>query len=91
MKTIGAINEDGTIEREHYGQGDIFKDWDAYYGDDPKAPCYVPELSDTIYAREDFLEIAGGDAELAEYLFLTCDWQHPETELDQLEMEEDDE
>ena len=38
------------IVREFYGQGHIFKDEDAFYHR-PDDPCYIPELSDTVYTR----------------------------------------
>lgn len=66
------------LVREYYGQGMIFKDWDAYQNR-ANAPCYVPELSDTVYSRNDFLRICNGQEDLAEQLFEGCDWQHPES------------
>lgn len=75
------IDQNGNIlklVREYYGQGMIFKDWEAYQNR-PEAPCYVPELSDTVYCQNDFLRICNGQEDLAEQLFEGCDWQHPET------------
>lgn len=82
-KAIGKcrIDQNGNIlelVREYYGQGMIFKDWGAYQNR-PEAPCYVPELSDTVYSRNDFLRICNGQEDLAEQLFEGCDWQHPES------------
>lgn len=83
QKDIGSceINADGKIiklEREYYGQGMIFKSWSAYK-DRPTEPCYVPELSDSVYTARDFLEICNNQKEFADELFDGCDWQHPES------------
>lgn len=66
------------IEREHYGQGMIFKDEEAYK-EHPDWVCYVPELSDSTYTRADFLNLCDGNVEMADELFDNCDWQHPES------------
>ena len=66
------------IEREYYGQGMIFKDEEAYK-EHPEQVCYVPELSDSIYTRQDFLNLCDGNVEMADELFDNCDWQHPES------------
>lgn len=66
------------IKREYYGQGMIYKNWEAYEND-PSAVCYIPELSDSKYTRKEFQEICNGNEELAKELFLSVDWQHPET------------
>ncbi len=76
-------NGDGEkIVREFYGQGMIFKDEYAFYHE-VKVPCYVPELSDTVYTREDFLRICNDQDDIAEAVFGAVDWQHPETYLDE--------
>ena len=69
------------IEREHYGQGMIFKDEEAYKNH-PDRVCYVPELSDSTYTREDFLNLCDENVEMADELFDNCDWQHPESLLE---------
>lgn len=53
------------LERECFGQGWIFKDWEAFRNRE-NAPCYVPELHDTAYTKKDFVVLCGG-------LFLTSD------------------
>lgn len=69
------------IEREYYGQGMIFKDEEAYKNY-PDRVCYVPELSDITYTRQDFLNLCDGNVEMADELFDNCDWQHPESLLE---------
>lgn len=69
------------IEKSCSGQGVIFKSWDAY--ENGNAPCYVPELSDKVYTRKDFLELCNGQPEIADEVFNAVDWQHPETYLDE--------
>ena len=78
---ICEINSDGEIirlEKQFYGQGTIFKSWDAYKNR-PSDPCYVPELSDTVYTAESFLQIRNDQKDFADELFNSVDWQHPET------------
>lgn len=86
-KTVGkyipeSMDQPEVIEREYYGQGMIYKNWEAYEND-PSEVCYIPELSDSKYARDDFLDLCNGNSELAKELFLSVDWQHPETLLDE--------
>ena len=84
-KDIGlcGIDEAGKpkIKREFFRQGYVFKSWDAYKNKS-KEPCYVPELSDTIYTAEDFLRICNDQKDFADELFDGVDWQHPETLLE---------
>lgn len=66
-----------------------------YYKDDKsfsskKGVCYIPEsdfnedgLADSGYTFKDFLDLAKGDKELAEYLYESIEWQLPEVYLDQ--------
>lgn len=84
MIKVGSIKEnDGeyTIDRGFYRQGWVFKDEDAYRNRKSE-PCYVPELSDTVYTGEDFLRISHDQQEFADELFEGVDWQHPETLLE---------
>jgi hypothetical protein len=72
------------IERAFYGQGSIFKSDEAFYDTEhPDRVCYIPELSDTKYSREDFLRMCNEQTDLAEELYEAVDWQHPETLLDE--------
>lgn len=66
------------IQREFYGQGYIVKDEPAFLSQ-PNRVCYVPELSDTLYTRWDFLRICNAQPELAQICFDCVDWEHPET------------
>lgn len=52
------------IEREYFRQGWIFKDWGAFR-DSMDAPCYVPELNDTVYTKRDFLALCNDQEETA--------------------------
>lgn len=91
MLKVGSIEEkDGeySISREYYRQGMIFKDEDAYRNRKDE-PCYVPELSDSVYTGNDILNICNGQQELADELFEELDWQHPETIMDEWEREEE--
>lgn len=69
------------IERAFYGQGEIFKDEEAFYNR-PDDVCYIPELTDTVYTRNDFLHESNDQTDLAEELFEAVDWQHPSTFLE---------
>lgn len=76
------------IEREFYGQGMIFKSDEAFYDTEhPDRVCYIPELSDTTYSRNDFLRACNDQTDLAEELYEAVDWQHPETLLEEWERE----
>lgn len=80
------VNQDGEIlelERGWCRQGMVFKDSYAF-DKGGNAPCYVPETSDTVYTKADFLKIALGQEEIARMIFDAVDWQHPETYLDEL-------
>lgn len=48
------------IDRDYYRQGWIFKDEDAFQNR-PDDVCYIPELSDEKYTRNDILKILAGD------------------------------
>lgn len=83
------VDEKGNItllKREFFGQGNIFKDEDAFFNH-PDKPCYVPETSDDVYTKEDFLSICGGQEDIAQILFEDVDWQHPETRFEELYVE----
>lgn len=71
-------DQEAVIDREYYRQGWIFKDEEAFLHH-PERVCYVPELSDAAYTRQDFLAMCNGQEELAEFLFEMVDWQSPET------------
>lgn len=71
-------DREAVIEREWYGQGHIFKDEDAFLHH-PERVCYVPELSDSAYTRQDFLDLCNGQEKFAAECFYAVDWQHPET------------
>ena len=74
-------NEPEKIDRDYYRQGWIFKDEDAFQNR-PDDVCYIPELSDEKYTRNDILKILAGDEELAKTMFKELDWQHPESLLE---------
>lgn len=71
-------DQEAVIDRGYYRQGWIFKDEEAFRLH-PEQVCYVPELSDEGYTRQDFLAMCNGQEELAEFLFEMVDWQSPET------------
>lgn len=82
---ICKIDQDRNIaelQREFFGQGWIFKDWKAFQNH-PIEPCYVPELSDTVYTAEDLLRICKGQEEFADQLFDGVDWQHPNSLMEE--------
>ncbi len=70
-----------TIKREYFQQGWIYKNKNAYELADNQV-CYIPELTDSTYTKKDFIAIAKGNERLAEVIFDTCDWQHPESLLE---------
>lgn len=80
--TPGTGDAEAVIEREYYRQGYIFKDEEAFLHY-PDRVCYVPELSDSSYTRQDFLDLCNGQFPMAEECFQKVDWQHPETWIDE--------
>ena len=78
---------EAVIDRDYYRQGWIFKDEEAFLHY-PDKVCYVPELSDEGYTRQDFLDMVGGQKEFARECFYAVDWQHPETWIDDLRFSE---
>ena len=79
------VDENGEIiklEREYFRQGYIYKNPNAYHND-KSAVCYVPELSDSLYTGQDFLDMCNGQPEIADHVFDAVDWQHPESYLDE--------
>lgn len=82
---IPEDEEKGTpefIRRGPSQRGWIYKNLAAFYSN-PFAVCYIPELSDCTYMGMDFLKLSLGQPEIAEEMFLSVDWQHPETWLDE--------
>jgi hypothetical protein len=71
-------DEPAVIERGATAQGYVFKDERALLKCKNKV-CYIPELSDEPYTRQTFLDMVGGNEELAAEAFYTVDWQSPET------------
>lgn len=74
---IPADEEKGTpevISRDYYRQGWIFKDEEAYLDEEhPERICYIPELSDSLYSRQDFLDMCNGQPEIADWVFEAVD------------------
>ena len=85
FKPADEMNEKGAvIERDFYRQGNIFKDEEAYLDKEhPDKVCYIPELSDSLYTRQDFLDMCNGQEDIADRIFEAVDWQHPETYLEE--------
>ena len=82
-----GTDQEPVIKRGFYGQGMIFKNDEAFYDtENPERACYIPELSDSIYTRNDFLQMCNNQSDIAEELYKSVDWQHPETLLDEWEL-----
>lgn len=47
----------------------------------------IEDILDCCYTGKDFVDAAGGDTILAEYLFNVCDWQSPYTEAEEYQRE----
>ena len=86
MKTIGEIKvKDGIIveiERGQTAQGYVYKNYQAYQSGE--GVCYIPELSDTAFTRQDFIDNFG---EHADEVFYQIDWQSPFSYYDELLMD----
>ena len=46
--------------------------------------CYIAELSDETYTKNDILSICKGNEEIASEVFYNIDWQSPEMEIESL-------
>jgi len=81
METIGKI-KNGIITLEHYGQGYIYKNFEAFNNKTDEI-CYVPELcsddkiktvkNSTTYNYNDFLELCQGMYDTEEGVKEWCD------------------
>lgn len=78
----GAAREGSLVSRSWSGQGWIYKNPEAFYHT-PTEVCYVPEAPDCVYTADDFMELSLGQPEIAEEMFLSVGWEHPETWLDE--------
>ena len=74
--------KDAVIQRDYYRQGWIFKDEEAFLFHADQV-CYVPELSDEGYTRQDFMALCNGQEDFAAECFRAVDWQCPETWVDE--------
>ena len=75
-------DKEAVIQREYYRQGWIFKDEEAFLSHAGQV-CYVPELSDGGYTRQDFMALCNGQEDFAAECFRAVDWQCPETWVDE--------
>lgn len=75
-------DKEAVIQRDYYRQGWIFKDGEAFLSHADQV-CYVPELSDGGYTRQDFMELCNGQEDFAVECFRAVDWQCPETWVDE--------
>lgn len=85
---VCKVDTDGNIielQREFFSQGWVFKDWEAFRNRSD-APCYVPELDDAVYTRNDFMALCNNQEEIAEELFYEVDWQSPCTLMNDWEI-----
>jgi len=85
IRTIEKTGKNITVHRAPYNQGFIYKSWEAFYKG--KGICYVPELSDSLYTKQDFMDLCNGQEEIAQRIFEDVDWQHPETYIEEEFME----
>ena len=78
----GTEEKEAVIQRDYYRQGWIFKDEAAFLFHADQV-CYVPELSDEGYTRQDFMDLCNGQEDFAGECFRAVDWQCPETWVDE--------
>ena len=64
------------------GQGRVYKNPEAFYHV-PFELCYVPEDLAGAYTANDFFELSLEQPEIAEEMFQSVEWEHPETWLDE--------
>lgn len=56
----------------------------------PMTEKEINEFGECAYSWQDFLDECNGDIELAKRVFSNCDWQHPSSEVTEIEMEDDE-
>lgn len=78
----GAVWEGDIVGRSWSGLGWVYKNPETFYHA-PSELCYVPEDLDGAYTANDFLELSQGQPEIAEEMFQSVEWEHPETWLDE--------
>lgn len=78
---IGEILENGEIIRGLSAQGEVYKNSKAFY-EKSNEVCYLSELNDYKYTYKDFLNLAHGSEEVAEFLFDDVNYQSPEALLE---------
>ena len=87
--TCFKMNGRWNVTKSYYGynEGFVFKSYQNYFHKmDKSLPVYQPDCEEDpcrVYTRQDFLEICG-DNEKAREVFVNCDWQCPETMLNEL-------
>ena len=60
----------------------------------PKEVIYTPDLAEDDepgYTTEDFIVVCKGNVSFAEVVASLCEWQYPETVIDELEREDESE
>lgn len=70
------------LQRGALWQGWGFKDSFAFENEEDM-PCYVPELVDTYYTKNDILRLCDGSVNIARKIFYQLNWQLPESLLDE--------
>lgn len=87
-------------------EGEIYKNYDAFYNPDKYAAdevVYIPEYGFPqngkyagtreecdVFTRKDFLELCDGNEEKALDLFTGCNWQFPTTLLDEWDADDEE-
>ena len=82
MNVLASVKQTETVTLQSYRER--LSVWDAFHWH-RDAPCYVPELSDTVYTGNDLLSLCNGQEEIAEELFYEMDWQSPLTLINEWE------
>jgi hypothetical protein len=80
--TPATDEHEAIIDKGASEQGYIFKDEEAFELHTDKV-CYIPELSDTLYTRNSFMDMCNGQEQFARYAFQSVNWQHPEAYIDE--------
>ena len=79
--TVDAKGNVVSFERGATLQGFVYKNLDEFK--QGGEVCYIPELSDTMYTYDDFMDICK-DYDTAITVFDMVDWQHVETAYDEI-------
>jgi hypothetical protein len=78
-KNIGKQLPNGSYKKGYSDTGFCYKNYDNFQN--KSGVCYIPQDSDDKYTYQDFIDLCGGNQEVAKILFSLVKWNTPESEI----------